>query len=63
MREESTYLEDILDAISAVRRFVEGMDFEDFKNDDKTFSAVLRKLEVIGEATKNISEETKNSSP
>ena len=30
------------------------MDFDQFKVDDKTTSAVIRKLEIIGEATKNI---------
>lgn len=30
------------------------MDFEKFKLDDKTLSAVIRKFEIIGEATKNI---------
>jgi uncharacterized protein with HEPN domain len=37
--------------------FVKDMSFEDFKKDDKTSSAVMRKFEIIGEATKNIPEE------
>ena len=35
------------------------MNCEEFKNDDKTVSAVVRKLEIIGEATKNIPDEIK----
>jgi len=63
MRDERTYLEDILNATEAIGRFVEGMDFNAFCKDDKTLSAVLRKLEVIGEATKKISDETKAAHP
>jgi len=54
MRDSTLYLNDILEAMNAIERFVEGMEFEDFKKDDKTSSAVLRKFEIIGEATKNV---------
>ena len=50
------YLKDIKMAITSVERFIEGLDFYQFKNDDKTSSAVIRKFEIIGEATKNIPE-------
>ena len=53
------YLNDIRNAIISIESFVEGMTFEQFKNDDKTSSAVIRKFEIIGEATKNIPEEIK----
>lgn len=49
------YLNDIVNALKSIDTFVEGMNFEDFKKDDKTMSAVIRKFEIIGEATKNIS--------
>jgi len=49
------YLKDIINALKSIETFVEGMNFEDFKHDDKTISAVIRKFEIIGEATKNIS--------
>lgn len=35
------------------------MDFKDFAKDDKTSSAVVRKLEIIGEAAKNVPDEIK----
>jgi uncharacterized protein with HEPN domain len=53
-RDLRLYLKDILDAIKAIENFVEGMDFESFKVDDKTSSAVIRKFEIIGEAARNI---------
>ncbi len=54
------YLNDIREAINSIEIFVEGMTFEEFKNDDKTSSAVIRKFEIIGEATKNLPEDMKN---
>jgi uncharacterized protein with HEPN domain len=48
------YLEDILDGIEKVGQFVEGMSFDQFADDHKTSFAVIRALEVIGEATKKI---------
>lgn len=63
MRDSRLYLKDILNAMEAIDSFVEGMDFENFQNDDKTSSAVIRKFEIIGEATKNIPDELKNRNP
>ena len=48
------YLKDIKIAIIGIEKFIEGLDFEQFKSDDKTSSAVIRKFEINGEATKNI---------
>ncbi|MCX5718542.1 MAG: DUF86 domain-containing protein [Nitrospirae bacterium] len=63
MRNISLYLQDILDAMLAVERFVEGMSFDEFKTDDKTSSAVIRKFEIIGEAAKQVPEEIRNKYP
>jgi uncharacterized protein with HEPN domain len=54
-KDQFRYLKDIKKAILSIESFVEGMNFEEFNNDDKTTSAVIRKLEIIGEATKSIS--------
>ena len=51
------YLEDILEALEKVSQFTEGMDFEHFREDDKTTFAVIRALEIVGEATKQIPQE------
>ncbi len=63
MREYSLYLKDILEAMASIEKFVAGMEFEDFKNDDRTSSAVIRKFEIIGEAIKHIPDEIRNKSP
>jgi len=62
-RDVKLYVRDILEAIKAIEKFVEGMDFESFKEDDKTSSAVIRKFEIIGEATKNIPQSIKEKYP
>ena len=62
-RDVRDYLNDVVDAMGKSIQFVEGMSYEDFANDDKTVFAVVRALEVIGEAVKNIPEDlrTKHS--
>lgn len=52
--EISDYLSDIVTAIDEVAEFTSGMDFDDFAADKKTINAVIRSLEVLGEATKHI---------
>ena len=54
MRDYSLYLTDIIKAMESIQEFVKGMDYSEFKEDDKTFSAVIQKLETIGEASKQI---------
>jgi len=63
MRDYSLYLSDILKAFEAIESFVEGQSFEDFKKDDKTSSAVIRKFEIIGEAAKQVPENVKQRYP
>ncbi|MBI5327836.1 MAG: DUF86 domain-containing protein [Deltaproteobacteria bacterium] len=53
-RSYKDYLQDILDAMNKAQGFVGSMDYEVFQNDDKTAYAVIRALEVIGEATKHV---------
>lgn len=56
MRDYRLYLKDILSAIQSILVFVRGMDFENFRENDLILSAVLRKFEIIGEASKRIPE-------
>nr|MDO8099753.1 DUF86 domain-containing protein [Candidatus Njordarchaeota archaeon] len=50
---------DILEAIDSIKSYTQGMDYSSFEKDKKTRDAVVRNLEVIGEAAKNIPEETR----
>lgn len=59
-RGDIEYLKDILEAIKRIRMFTENMDQEDLFDDIKTQDAVLRNLEIIGEAVKNISSEVRS---
>jgi uncharacterized protein with HEPN domain len=53
------YLTDILESGSAILEFTKGMSFEKFSNDRKTCSAVIRELEIIGEAVGKLPDEVK----
>ncbi len=53
-REYKLFAQDIVECIQRVNEFVGDMTFQEFSRDDKTISAVVRKLEIIGEATKNL---------
>ncbi len=59
MRNYRLFLKDILEAMSAIEDFIRDMTFDEFIRDDKTVSAVLRKLEIIDEAVKYLPEEIK----
>lgn len=57
MRDYRLYLEDILKSADKVQRYTWGMSFDDFIADERTFDAVIRNLEIIGEAVLNIPKE------
>ncbi|MEM0171820.1 MAG: DUF86 domain-containing protein [Conexivisphaerales archaeon] len=59
MRKDEAYLRHILDAISKIEKFTEGVTKEIFFENVEKQYAVLRALEIIGEATKNLSRELK----
>ena len=60
-RSYKLFAKDILHAIEKIEVFIDGMDFDQFEDDDKTFSAVLRKLEIIGEAVKQLPDQIKKN--
>jgi len=53
-RDYRVYLGDILQASRNAPQFVEGLSYEKFIIDRKTISAVVRELEVAGEASKQL---------
>ena len=48
------YVQDMLVSINEVYEFIGSMSFGEFKKDKKTQNAVIRSLEIVGEAAKNI---------
>ena len=55
-REYGDYIQDIIDSVKEVEDFTKELSFEAFKEDKRTVNAVIRSLEVMGEAAKNIPE-------
>jgi uncharacterized protein with HEPN domain len=53
-RDISDYLDDIDTAMNEAEEFTSNMTYETFASDRKTVNAVIRSLEVLGEATKRI---------
>jgi uncharacterized protein with HEPN domain len=62
-RDLRLYLTDILIAGEKVLRYTQGMNFENFVADDRTFDAVIRNLQIIGEAVKNIPDDVRELNP
>ena len=62
-RTYADYLRDILDMITKVQRFVSGVDMAEFEANEEKVFAVIRALEVIGEAVKYIPETERERYP
>lgn len=63
MKEYGDFIQDIINAITEAGEFVRGMTYEDFLEDRKTINAVIRSLEVIGEAAKNLPQSMRDEYP
>ena len=61
-RDES-YIIDILDAAKLIQQFLEGIDRKLFDDDMMRQSAVIRQFEIMGEATKRLSDEFRTAHP
>ena len=62
-RDWTFFLEDIQESCSRVVRYTQGMTFEQFKADDKTYDAVMRNLEIIGEAARRLPDDVRAMMP
>jgi uncharacterized protein with HEPN domain len=62
-RDYKLYLEDILEAVEKIERYAAGVSLQEFGADSMRVDAVLRNLEIIGEATKNIPAEVRERHP
>ena len=59
MEKDDIYKQHILDCIGRIEQYVEGINRDRFETDAKTQAAVVRELEIIGEAAKRLSAEFK----
>ena len=62
-RTYDTFLEDIVNSIEKIERFTKSMDFVSFEDNELVRDAVIRNIEIIGEASKNIPENIRNENP
>ena len=59
MRNYRTFLEDIVTSISKIERFTKDLDYKAFQSNELVIDAVLRNLELIGEAARRLPDEIK----
>ena len=62
-QDDMSLLWDMLDAAKKIQRFVAGKTYHDYSQDEVLQSAVERKLEIIGEAARNVSEAFQQQHP
>ncbi len=62
-REYEDYLRDMLENAEKALSFVGGLDYKEFRKDDKAIYAVIRAFEIIGEASRQIPEKVRNANP
>jgi len=58
-RDWNLLIEDILECIDKIDKYIEGLTFEEFIKDDKTIDAVIRNFGIIGEASNKIPSDIK----
>jgi len=54
MRSTTDYLKHVVEAADKVAEYIDGYDFDSFSEDSKTQDAVIRQIEIVGEAGKNV---------
>jgi len=62
-RDDTVYIRHMLDAIGLIESYIQDKSYEDFANDRMLQDAVIREIEIIGEAAKNISAEFRKKYP
>ena len=62
-RDYSVYLDDILEAIQRIRNYTAALSRDELDGNEQAFDAVVRNLEIIGEAVKNIPEDIRSRQP
>jgi uncharacterized protein with HEPN domain len=60
-KDDLAYIDHILDCIRKIQRFIKGVSYIEFSNDELVQDAIIRNIEIIGEASKKISPDTKKT--
>jgi len=63
MKKDTVYLKHIRDSLLTIETFTDGLIYEEFLEDKLVQNGVIRELEIIGEATKNLSSDFRSSHP
>lgn len=58
MTDDTVYLQHMLDAIDRIEQYTDGLSKADFQRDELVQDGVIRQIEILGEAAKQVSEET-----
>ena len=61
MKDDISYIEHILQAIDRINKYTQGISRTDFDQNEMLQDAIIRNIEIIGEATKNVSENFKKT--
>ena len=62
-KDNLVFLKHTLDAINLIEEYLKDKKFQEFTNNHMLQDAVIREIEIIGEATKNLAEDFKNKYP
>lgn len=63
MRDDTVYLHHMVDAINTIARYLDGVDAEEFHAGSMLQDAVIRQIQIIGEAAKRVQVETRDALP
>jgi len=61
IKSDSAYIEHILDCIRKINEFSQGISLKEFRKNELVQDAIIRNIEIIGEASKKISNDTKQT--
>jgi len=61
IKDDLAYIEHILDCIRKINEFSNGLTFKEFKTNEMVQDAIIRNIEIIGEASKKISKDIKQT--
>ncbi len=63
MQKDKASVYDIIDSMQAALRYVQGKSLVQFEKDEQLIDAVIRRIEIIGEATKRLSSQIRDEHP